>query len=199
MIRLIGNQFKKPTGLFGKVISRKMIKGNKPEYDIIIPELDIKPNDRLLEIGYGPGLGVNRIASDYDCFISGIDFSYLMYKEATKRNKKHIEKKKVELHYGDFLKSELTANEYDKVFCLNVIYFWDKLDIPFTKINKTLKEGGLFCMFMVDINFLNKFKFTKDDIFNKYTIEQVINELKSAGFNDINYKFDIGYIIKCRK
>jgi len=200
MLRLIGNQFKKPTGLLGKIISILMIKGNGPDYDIMIPELDIKKNDRILEIGYGHGLGVNRISSSYDCFVSGIDFSELMFKEATKRNEEHIKQKKVELNFGNFLEVEIKPAQYDKVFCVHVIYFWNNLSEPFSKIRTGLKEGGVFCIFMANIDFINKKKFTKDGIFNKYSIDQVVTELKRAGFEDITYNTNNkGYIIKCRK
>jgi cyclopropane fatty-acyl-phospholipid synthase-like methyltransferase len=103
MLRFIGNQFRKPTGLLGKIVSKLMIKGNSFAYDKIIPELNIKQNEQILEIGYGHGYGVDRIISNYDCYVSGIDFSELMFKEATKRNRKHIDDKKVDLCFGDFL------------------------------------------------------------------------------------------------
>lgn len=177
-----------------------MIKGNRPEYDRIIPELDICQNDRILEIGYGHGLGVDRISSIYDCYIVGIDFSELMYKQATKRNWKHIQNKKVELVYGDFLTSEIIHNQFDKVFCLNVIYFWDTLDEPFYRIKTVLKAGGLLCMFMAHRDFLNKVKFTKDGIFNKYAIDEVVDKLNFAGFKEISFNLENnGYIIKCKK
>jgi cyclopropane fatty-acyl-phospholipid synthase-like methyltransferase len=200
MLRIIGNQFKKPTGLLGKIISKIMIKGNSPDYDKIIPELDIKQNDSILEIGYGHGLGVNRISSDYDCHITGIDFSELMFREATKRNKKNISNKKVELKLGDFLKFEIIPDQYDKVFCVNVIYFWDNLVEPFTKIKTGLKDNGVLCLFMAKVDFIKKMKFTKDGIFNKYSLDQVVDELKIAGFEKISYTaYNKGYIIKCKK
>lgn len=200
MLRYIGNQFKKPSGLLGRIVSRIMIKGNSHEYDRIIPEMDIRQNDRIFEIGYGHGLGVDRISSIYDCYIAGIDFSDLMYKQATKRNWKHIQNKKVELYFGDFLKSEIAHNQYDKVFCLNVIYFWDTLDEPFSRIKTVLKDGGLLCIFMAHRDYLNKVKFTKDGIFNKYSIDEVVDRLNFACFSEISYKLENnGYIIKCKK
>ncbi len=200
MLGFIGNQFRKPSGLVGRVVSRIMVKGNSHEYDRLIPELDIKKNDRLLEIGYGHGMGVERIASYYDCNVSGIDFSELMFREASKRNRKHIQNKRVELYFGNFLTSELAQNQYDKVFCLNVIYFWDELDKPFSRIKSILKDGGLLCMYMAHRDLLNKVKFTKDGIFNKYDIAEVVDKLRFAGFKEISYNLEnSGYIIKCRR
>lgn len=200
MLRLIGNQFKKPSGILGKIISGIMKKGNGPDYDKLIPELDIKQNDQVFEIGYGHGIGINRIITKYDCYVSGIDYSELMFKEASKRNKEYIESKRVELNYGNFLEAEIKPDYYDKVFCVHVIYFWDQLAEPFTKINTGLKEGGTFCLFMAKMEFIKKMKFTKDGIFNKYSIDHVISELTAAGFHDFNYIMNKkGTVIKCKK
>jgi ubiquinone/menaquinone biosynthesis C-methylase UbiE len=95
ILRSMGSQFRKPTGLPGKLISRLMIFGNRATYDKMISELEIKAYDRIFEIGYGHGLGVRKISSKFDCFVSGIDYSELMFNEATKRNRKYIENKKV--------------------------------------------------------------------------------------------------------
>ncbi|MEP6949235.1 MAG: hypothetical protein ABI863_08180 [Ginsengibacter sp.] len=54
--KIIVSQFKKPTGLFGIFTSNLMIKGNRGNYDSLIKDLNIKPNDKILEIGYGPGI-----------------------------------------------------------------------------------------------------------------------------------------------
>jgi len=199
MLRFIGKQFRKPTGVLGKIVSRIMIRGNSPLYDKIIPQLDIATNDQILEIGYGHGIGINRIASAFDCTLTGIDFSELMFREASRRNKKHVSQKKVELFLGDFLTSDMGSNKFDKIFCINVIYFWDKLDEPFIKVRQALKEGGLFCIFMVHMDYLQKMKFTKNDIFNRYSIDQVAECLTLAGFKDVVYSVDKGYIIKGRK
>jgi SAM-dependent methyltransferase len=176
-----------------------MIFGNRATYDKMISELEIKAYDRIFEIGYGHGLGVRKISSKFDCFVSGIDYSELMFNEATKRNRKYIENKKVELYLGDFLNSELISNQYDKIFCINVIYFWDRLDKPFSKIIGGLKNGGAFCLYMAHSDNLKKTKYTQNDIFNKYTIDQVVDNLNLAGFRDIKYKYNKGYLIKCRK
>src|SRR5215208_1687189 len=131
----IASQFKRPAGLFGIFTSNLMIKNNKSNYDRLIKDLELQPNDKLLEIGYGPGLGLNMIAQICStCAIHGIDFSPLMYKRACKYNKQYIDDGRVRLQHGDFLKTTIIDGNYDKVFCLNVIYFWDELRGPFGKV-----------------------------------------------------------------
>jgi len=176
-----------------------MTKGNIPVYNKMIPEMEIKKGEKLFEIGYGHGFGIGSILSQYDCFISGIDFSELMYKMATERNKKYIENKKAVLYFGDLNTADNIPDTYDKIFCLNVIYFWDDLLKPFSKIYSLLNEGGSFYIYMAHKDFLKKAKIVREEVFNMYDIEQVVEKLKLTGFKDVEFKFDNGYIIKSRK
>jgi SAM-dependent methyltransferase len=197
MLNTIGKQFKQPSGFFGRIISLFMKKGNLNAYKKLIPILEIHDKDKLLEIGYGHGLGIYNILSGFNCSIDGIDFSKLMFNEASKRNKKYITSGKLKLQFGDFLQFELKPGEYDHIYCLNVVYFWDDLSKAFSKIRSGLKNHGQFSFYMAHRDDLNKFKFTKDGIFNKYTIEEVIDKLNLSGFKNIKYQYDKGYFVKC--
>ena len=199
MRKIIGNQFKRPSGLLGRIISMKMKKFNMLAYSKIIDALNIKENDHLFEIGYGHGKGIKQIISNYNCKLTGIDFSELMFKEASAKNKKFIKQGKVDLYLGNFLTFDMPANKFDKIFCINVVYFWDDLLVPFSKIKEGLRKNGKFCFYMSHADLLNQLKFTKNDIFNKYSIEHVVEQLKSSGFSKVQYEFDNGYIVTCRK
>ncbi len=101
--------------------------------------------------------------------------------------------------FGDFIETEIDVKDFDKVLCLNVVYFWDNLQKPFEKVNSLLKNDGLFCIYMDSKEDLSKVPFAEDDIFNKYTIEQVLDALKLAGFSEVDYYFDNGYFVKAKK
>lgn len=197
--RLIGKQFRRPSGLCGMIVSKIMKKGNLCEYEKLLPKLEIKDDDRILEIGFGHGLGLNMICSGHDCFVKGIDFSRLMLNESASRNKKHIKNNKLILDYGDYLQHEYPPESFDKIYFINVIYFWSDLEKPFKKIFYELKHPGRVCLFMARHDHLNDYKFTKEDIFNKYSIEYVCEELTKAGFKNITYTTDNGYYISCEK
>jgi cyclopropane fatty-acyl-phospholipid synthase-like methyltransferase len=195
--KFIATQFKKPSGLFGIFSSNVMIKGNKAKYEKLIKELDLQPQDKLLEIGYGPGVGINMIAKAcISCTIHGIDFSNLMYKRASKYNKQYLDNNTMLLQYGDFLKTPVVSREYDKILCLNVVYFWNELQEPFKKILSLLTTGGTFFIYMADKNALQK---APDNVFNKYSIEQIVEALKSVGFGDVEHHSEKGYYIKAKK
>ena len=143
-----------------------MVKMNNGAYNKIVNALDINGNESVFEIGYGHGLGLEQILSRYDCSVSGIDFSELMYKQASKRIKSYIDSGKANLSYGDFLDTEMPLEKFNKIFCLNVVYFWKELEIPFAKIRNGLKEKGCFCFYMEDADELNRQGFAKKDLFD---------------------------------
>ena len=102
------------------------------------------------------------------------------------------------LQYGDFLKIGAADDEYGKVFCLNVVYFWDELSKPFKKVYELLKTTGSFYIYMADKTTLNRKK-APDSVFNKYSIEQVVAALNSAGFKNVEHYAEKGYYITARK
>lgn len=197
MLESIGKQLRKPSGLFGRVISRMMNARNRKFYFRMISEMRIQNRDRVYEIGFGPGIGIQMIASNIsNCTISGIDFSELMVKMASKRNKRFIDEGRVHLKHGDLLTADTSGERYDKIFCVNVIYFWKDLKPVFQKIHSMLSSEGSFCIFMTAAEDLSG-GFAVE--FNKYSIEEVVAALREAGFKNVRYKLDNGYYIHSYK
>jgi SAM-dependent methyltransferase len=190
-------QLRKPSGFWGKLVAKIMNRRNKDTYTKIISELELKGNESLFEIGYGPGMGIKRITVNCpSCRISGIDFSGLMYETATKENRESIGKGSVRLFQGDFLEMH-TRDTYDRVFCVNVVYFWESLGVPFSKVFSMVNPGGEFLIYMDPKENLEKIKFLSD--FSKYSVEEVENSLKQAGFTSVSHKLIKGYFIRARK
>jgi ubiquinone/menaquinone biosynthesis C-methylase UbiE len=164
--KFIASQFKRPSGVIGILTANMMIKSNLKNYDRLIRDFDLQPRNKILEIGYGPGIGIRKLAEMCTtCTIHGIDFSRLMYKRAGRYNKEFIDAGKVQLQYGDFLKIPVSDNDYDKIFCLNVVYFWNELSSPFQKVFSMLNQGGSFHMYMAGRCFLKQRK-APDSVFN---------------------------------
>jgi cyclopropane fatty-acyl-phospholipid synthase-like methyltransferase len=198
MFKSLGKQLRQPSGSLGILVSRMMEMKNREYYRKIIKELNVQRGEKIFEIGYGPGFGISLVAkNEPDCLISGIDFSVLMFKRASKRNRKFIDRGTVSLKYGNFLTADLEKEQYDKIFCLNVIYFWSDLGLSFGKVHSLLKSGGSYFIFMIPVEEIKNLKFMED--FCKYPVENVESELKIAGFSEVEYKLDKGYYIRAKK
>ena len=186
---LIANQFRKPSGFFGRIISRIMVNDNQFVYRSINKKSLFKKDDLVLEIGYGPGSGINYLLNkNRDIKAHGIDFSKLMYKKAKKRNKNFIKNNRLKLNHGDFLEYDIKDFRYNIIMAFNVIYFISDLNKFFLKVFTSLKDDGVFILVMAHEESLKNRSFTNISVFNKYKIERVVKDLNNSGFN--NVKFD---------
>ena len=186
MKRKIAEQFRKPSGFWGKLVALLMKKSNRPSYEAIINQLKINDQDKVLEIGYGHGEAIKVIGErNKNCHLSGIDFSELMFKQALKNNTRLSSEGRLDLKYGDFLNYNFKESSYSKIFCVNVIYFWDDLLAGFKKVYEILESGGLYGIYMATPEDLMKIQFARTDIFNKHSVESVQELLLRAGFQEV--------------
>ncbi|WP_425449839.1 class I SAM-dependent methyltransferase [Dethiothermospora halolimnae] len=188
MLKFIGKQFRQPSGILGRIISTIMEKANSSIYNEVINILNLKDKDKILEIGYGSGQGINKIVKrNKNVKLHGLDFSKLMYEKATRKNSRHIQNNQIELFYGDV--TECNTNIlYDKILAINVVYFWKHLEDIFNKLYQFLSESGELILFVVPASELNKFKYTNNEAFIKYDIDEIIENLRIVGYQHIKTK-----------
>ena len=130
-------------------MSRVFEKGNAELNSLVYEALSIKENDHVLEIGFGPGTLIKKIAEHLDSgLVDGVDFSKSMFAIAQKKNRNHINKGKVKIHLGDIDEVRFDDNCFDKIYSVNTIYFWKNPDTTISNICRILKpEGKLFIGF----------------------------------------------------
>ena len=58
------SQFAKPSGFFGKLLAKGMAWGHRDFYKNTARVLDLKANDKYLEIGFGSGIFIQKYVSD---------------------------------------------------------------------------------------------------------------------------------------
>lgn len=133
----------RPRGLVGQIVGYIMSWYNQPENEWTVSLLDAQPTDRILEIGFGPGLAI-RYASKLatEGLIAGIDWSETMLKAAARRNAATIRAGRVELKQGDVATVPYSDNSFDKVMAINSIYFWSSPLAGLREIHRVLKPNG---------------------------------------------------------
>jgi cyclopropane fatty-acyl-phospholipid synthase-like methyltransferase len=142
MIESLAKQFEKPKGILGKLAGTIMYFENRKINQWSIKKLHVQKNDRILEIGYGPGYGIKTLMSNYkSILVDGIDLSTKMRNEATRRNKNWIETGKVQLNTGDV--SEFHPDHcYSKIISVNNYPLWDKPMISLGRLYRLLENDG---------------------------------------------------------
>ena len=178
-------QARKPDGIFGRIVMRIVFdQGNAFLNDSVGELMSIQTNDRIIEIGFGTGKLIYKMAQQIDKgLIEGVDFSRAMVSIAQKRNKKYIAKGKVKIVKGNFDEMPYKKGSFTKACSVNTLYFWSNPEHTARKIEKILKPEGRFILAFEDIEQLKHRKLDKN-VFHLYTQDEVKNLLINAGFSN---------------
>ena len=87
--------------------------------------LAVEPDDRLLEIGCGPGVAISLIAERLGGgTITAIDRSPVAVERAGWRNAAHVEAGRATIRQAALKELDPAGERYDKIFAVNVNVFW---------------------------------------------------------------------------
>ena len=143
--RTLAKQLRKPSGRIAKKVGKKMNESNESLYDFALEAFELSDGDHILEIGFGNGKFFNKIFSKKnDLKIYGLDYSADMINQARANNQGNINDGKLTLRYGSSDKIPFPEKSFDKVFCINVVYFWEEPGKHLQEILRVLKPGGKF-------------------------------------------------------
>lgn len=122
LFRKLGQQLERPTqSLPGWLVSKFLKVHNKILEENAVKLCEIQPNETVLELGHGPGLGLQeaiRLLTGPRGKLLGVDYSKYMHHMATERMQEHIASGKVTLYCCDLTEMPLEDSFVDKVFQL---------------------------------------------------------------------------------
>ncbi len=142
----IATQFEHPRGLLGYMTGWIMAHrtSNKDRNRWTVDLLDIQPTDHVLELGCGPGLALQSCLSHAtEGLVVGLDHSETMLAQAAARNRHAIKDKRLELRLGSLRELSGSADQYDKIYSVNVVQFLEDLQAVFSVFHHHLKPGGM--------------------------------------------------------
>lgn len=142
-------QFGKPSGLLGAIagLVMRVRPSNRERGQRTLDLLDIRPEDRVLEVGFGPGLAVERAAALASRGkVVGIDHSEVMLRQATRRNARAIDAGRVELLIGSAERLPEFPMCFDKAFAINVYMFWGDPAAVLRGLRGALKPSGAMAL-----------------------------------------------------
>lgn len=145
--RLMGSQWGCPSGLLGWFAGKLMERGNAAMNELAIEALDVQPGDAVLEVGFGPGVALERIAEQADGgFAAGVEPSELMVRQAARRLRSYVDAGRAEVRAGNSSDIPYPDATFDRVLSANTIYFWEDLASGFREIRRVVKPDGRFVL-----------------------------------------------------
>ncbi len=193
-LKEIAAQLRQPSGDGGLKIADAMHESNIAMTLAAIDSLQLKPDDRVLEIGHGNCAHLNCILEKAaNIKYHGIDISGLMNETAISLNRGLVDSKQAEftLYDGNALPFEFGS--FDKIMTVNTIYFWNDPAAFIQEIWKVLKADGIFSIGFGQKAYMEKLPFTGYGfkLYDNVTLNKLI---KKSGFklsNSTTYKDQI--------
>lgn len=182
----IAKQSRCPTGLLGWLIGRIMESETTAENDATLERLDLRSTDRVLEVGFGPGRALERVAGMVTAgTVAGVEVSEEMLRMATRRCKRLIREGRVELRLGTAEKLPFESASFDKVYSVHTLYFWERPAEVVAELRRVLKPKGILtlCFRPSGVRGTEDFPST---VYRFYTDAEVARLLRDGGFDDVS-------------
>ncbi len=109
----------------------------------IVEQLNIRPDDRVLEIGCGHGVAATLVCERLEGGrLTAIDRSEKMIEAATRRNAAHIEVGRAEFLVSSLEDLDLGDRRFDKIFAVRVGLFHREPERARSLVERWLAPGG---------------------------------------------------------
>jgi trans-aconitate methyltransferase len=138
-------QFHRPTGAVGHVVGRIMAtrSSNVQRNRWAVDQLDVGPADRVLEIGFGPGVAIEALAARVtEGVVFGIDHSEVMVRAARRRNARAVAAGRVVLTAAGVDEVDEALRPLDLVLAVNNLGMWPDPAAQLRRLSSLLRPGG---------------------------------------------------------
>ena len=168
--------------------------GHRDFYSNTARVLDLKPEDRLLEIGFGSGYFIKDYAS-HVARIAGVDISEDMVSLAGGVNKELVQSGRAEFRLGDVSSLPYGDCEFSVVVGIETFFFWREPAESLREIHRVLEPGGRLVLEMA---------YNKEDGLDHaedirkmslalYSADEMTDMLRESGFSDVEFTFYKGF------
>lgn len=141
----IRSQFMQPRGFAGWLVGWVMALrlSNRKRNLWAVELLGVEPTDRVLEIGFGPGIAIRELSRRAtQGLVYGIDHSEVMVRQATKRNLDAVHAGRVDLHCGSVEHLPAFEEPFDKVLVVNNMGMWREPVERLKELHSLMRPGG---------------------------------------------------------
>jgi ubiquinone/menaquinone biosynthesis C-methylase UbiE len=139
------DMFVHPRGLAGHAAARLMARVNIGMMTDAIELLELDPRANVLEIGFGPGVALERLLEAVpEGHVTGVDPSAVMHHHARERNTAAVKEGRLKLHRGTAADLPVSPGTMDAVLAIDNLHFWPSIPAGLSEIRRVLRSGGIF-------------------------------------------------------
>ena len=183
----IARQASCPTGLLGRFLARIMAAETATANEKALALLACRPDDHVLEIGFGHGRTLARVATFVPLgFVAGVDVSEEMVRMATARNQRFIKEGRVEVQRADSAQIPYPDACFDRVYAMHTLYFWADPRVHLREMYRVMKDGARIVLGFRSREDKRGVANFPSTIYQFYTGGEVSDFLNDVGFSRIH-------------
>jgi ubiquinone/menaquinone biosynthesis C-methylase UbiE len=143
----VRGQFGNPRGVFGQIAGWIMAWENRERNAWAVDVLNAQPGDDVLEIGFGPGLAVERLVEAVGSgTVAGVDRSAIMVAAARSRVAEAVAAGRVDLRRADVEALPFDAATFDRALAINTVHHWADPIAGLREVRRVLRPGGVLAV-----------------------------------------------------
>ena len=188
--KFIARQLANPSGMFGQLfVSRWLDKANVAMNQLMLEQLFIQPEDRILEVGFGSGDLLERILSTQRCaHVAGVDHSMAMVRVVERRLRRRLhaglQTGTIEIRIADIEALPFQDEEFTKLCSVNTLYFWSNPAGALAECRRVLRKDGRILLCFNSKEDLERWPIHKHG-FRLYELTEVEEMLRDSGFEAV--------------
>jgi len=144
-VRAVVTQFHRPHGIGGRAAAWVMAhrSSNRERNLWAVGLLAVQPDERVLELGFGPGVAIGELARRATGgLVAGVDHSELMVRQARRRNAAAVRAGLVDLRLGSLEELPDFDRAFDALLAVNALHFSDDPVAVLQALRRVLRPGG---------------------------------------------------------
>jgi len=179
---MIYRQLAHPAGWgTGRIISRIWNRRNAALNDVSLNALNVRPGDRVIEVGFGGGYLIKRIADvATGGIVAGVDISETLVRRAKRIHRCLMAAGRVELQCADAGSLPYPSGYFSRAASVNSIFYWKIPQAGVLEMVRVLEKGGRMVICFTDRASLEKQSFLKNHI-HMLECHDVIRMMERSG------------------
>lgn len=191
-------QCMKPHGEEGIQAIENMNENHRPISEFAFESINVGENDKILDIGCGGGVNIEKFLKLTANNVDGLDYSEVSLSQSVKRNKKAVEDGRCQVIKSNVINMPIEDGMYDLVSAFETIYFWPDIENAFKEVSRIIKTNGQFMIAQgTDGNHPDDEKWLSTvEGMKVYTADELKRYLLNAGFSSVScFKKENDYIM----
>jgi ubiquinone/menaquinone biosynthesis C-methylase UbiE len=138
------DQCMRPHGEEGIQTIENMNENHREISEFAFEWIDVCENDRILDVGCGGGVNIEKFLKLTRNNVDGLDYSEVSVAESVKRNMKSVDEGRCKVIQANVCDMPIDDEAYDLVSAFETIYFWPDIENTFREVSRIIRPDGRF-------------------------------------------------------